>query len=190
MQVLAGNSIEEILEVTGSLLKGHFELSSGLHSNRYFQCAKLFQYPDIASMLVKELSSSIDFDVDIVVGPAIGGIIPAYEMAKALNKRAAFVERKDGEMQLRRGFTIKENERILIMEDVITTAKSAGETTQILKKLGGKIAGYACIVDRTNNTTDLNIKSLIKVEAVTYSPEQCPLCKEQIIIDKPGSRNC
>jgi len=189
MEALAGNNVEEILEVTGSMLTGHFELSSGLHSNQYFQCAKLFQYPDISNRLITELSKKIDFEVDTVVGPAMGGIIAAYEMARVLNKKAIFAERKDGILTLRRGFNITEGENILIMEDVITTAKSARETAELIEDFGGIIIGYGCIVDRSQGKTGLNIKSLLQAEVISYKPEECPLCKEGRIVDKPGSRN-
>jgi orotate phosphoribosyltransferase len=180
---------EDILKETESMLQGHFELSSGLHSNQYFQCAKLFQYPKTSNILLSQLADKIDYQVDTVIGPAIGGIIVAYEMARILDKKAIFAERKDGTLTLRRGFQILKGERVLIMEDVITTAKSALETAKVVEDLGGIIAGYACIVDRSQGKTGLEIVSLLQPEVLTYKQEDCPLCKQGIIIDKPGSRN-
>jgi orotate phosphoribosyltransferase len=170
------------------MLNGHFELSSGLHSNEYFQCAKLLQHPEIAEQVAINLAKEIDFEPDLIVGPALGGIIIAYELGRALKKRAIFAERKDGILCFRRGFQIDSNERVLIVEDVITTAKSALETAKIIEEAGGIVSGYACIVDRSNNKTGLSIKSLLQTTPQIYEPDNCPLCNDGIPVYKPGSR--
>lgn len=174
---------------TESLLKGHFELSSGMHGNQYFQCAKLLQYPEYAEKAGKEIASLFDKNsIDIVLGPALGGIIIGYEVAKALGKKSIFTERKDGIMTLRRGFEINKGDRILIIEDVITTAKSTFETIEVIKSFEGEIAGVGCIVDRSNGKTGLEIKSLLQISPEIFTPSECPMCKSSEIINKPGSR--
>ena len=185
------NNVEELLIKADGLLKGHFCLTSGLHSDTYFQCAKLYQYPDIVETLAKELSqklSSLDFET--VVSPAIGAIIFGYEVAKQTKKRNLFVERKDNIMQLRRGYSLKKSEKIIIVEDVITTARTIFETKEALKEYGVDVVGVACIVDRTNGKLDNEFKiySLLKSSPVTYEPDNCPLCKQGIELVKPGSR--
>lgn len=181
-------NVIELLEKTGGMLKGHFELSSGLHSNQYFQCAKLLQYTDIAEKVGTELAKLITEEVDVVVGPALGGMIIAHEVARALNKRSIFVERKDGIMCLRRGFEISKGEKVIIIEDVITTAKSALEAAKVIEELGAEIIGYGCIVDRSQGKTGLNIKSLIQMDPEVYSTENCPMCLKGSLPVKPGSR--
>lgn len=180
--------IISLLEETESIVTGHFELSSGLHSNKYFQCARLFQYPEVGEKIALELAKKIDFEVDTVVGPALGGIIIGYEVARAMGKKSIFAERKNGELEIRRGFNLEKGEKVLIVEDVITTAKSALETAEVIKNMGGEIAGIACIVDRSNGKTGIDIKSLVQMTVETFSPEACPLCQEGYNIEKPGSR--
>lgn len=189
MPSIAVSSVIDLLKLTRSIQEGHFELSSGLHSNMYFQCARLLQYPRYAEIVAAELIKKIDFDVDVVVGPALGGIIIGYEVAKKLDRKSVFTERKNGIMCLRRGFSVSKDEKVLIVEDVITTAKSAIETANIITELGGTIAGYACIIDRTNSKTTLKISSLIQFSPKIYTPDDCILCKKNIKLDKPGSRN-
>ena len=184
-------NVENLLTKAEGLLKGHFCLTSGLHSDTYFQCAKLYQYPDIVSKLAEELSEQLKgLDFDTIVSPAIGAIIFGYEVAKHTKKRNLFVERKDNVMSLRRGYSLKEGEKVLIVEDVITTAKTIFETKEALKDFKCKIAGVACIVDRTNGkfNNDFKIYSLLKSSPVTYEPDNCPLCKQGIELIKPGSR--
>ncbi len=181
--------ILELLEQTQAVLKGHFELSSGNHSNQYFQCAKLLQYPKYAELAAKMLAEKFNKDsIDAVVGPALGGVIIGYEVGKAMDKKSIFTERKDGAMTLRRGFELEPGERVIIIEDVITTAKSAIETTKALESLGAKVVGYGCIVDRSCGNTYLDIKSLTQMEPVIYSPDNCPLCRQGSSPEKPGSR--
>lgn len=187
-QIRAINMID-ILIKTESLLKGHFELSSGLHSNQYFQCAKLLQYPEYAEKAGKGIAQLFNpKNIDVVLGPALGGLIIGYETARALGKKSIFTERKDGIMTLRRGFSIEKGERVLIIEDVITTAKTTKETIEVVKSLGGEIAGVGCIVDRSKGETDLDIKSLLQIDPEIFTPEECPMCKAGHPVDKPGSR--
>ena len=183
------NEVLNLLEEAQGVLHGHFCLTSGLHSNIYFQCAKLYQYPDITEKLGKMLAEKLsDIEFDTIVAPAIGAVIIGYETAKNAKKRNLFVERKDGIMQLRRGYTLKKGERVVIIEDVITTARTIKETTEAIKEFEPEIVAVGCIVDRTKGKTGYNIKSLMQIDPVVYEPENCPLCKEGIPLVKPGSR--
>ena len=181
----------EILKETDGILTGHFCLTSGLHSDTYFQCAKLYQYPHHVETFAKELAKKLsNIEFDTIVAPAIGAVIFGYEVAKQAGKRNLFVERKDGEMQLRRGYTLKKGERVVIIEDVITTARTIFETKEALKEFGCEVVGVACIVDRTQGKLDdqFKIYSLLQSSPVTYEPDNCPLCKAGIELVKPGSR--
>ncbi len=178
-----------LLEKAQGVLHGHFCLTSGLHSDIYFQCAKLYQYPDITEQLGKKLAEKLsDIEFDTIVAPAIGAVIIGYETAKQAKKRNLFVERKDGVMQLRRGYTLKKGEKVVIIEDVITTARTIKETMEAIKEFEPEIAAVGCIVDRTKGKTEYNIKSLMQIDPVVYEPDNCPLCKENIPLVKPGSR--
>ena len=181
--------VKELLTKADGLLSGHFCLTSGLHSDTYFQCAKLYQYPEITAELGKRLAEKLaDVEFDTIVAPAIGAVIIGYETAKNAKKRNLFVERKDGEMQLRRGYTLKKGERVVIIEDVITTARTIKETMEAIKEFEPEVVAVGCIVDRTKGQTDYNIKSLMQIDPVVYDPSDCPLCKEGIELVKPGSR--
>ncbi len=183
------NEVLNLLEEAQGVLHGHFCLTSGLHSNIYFQCAKLYQYPDITEKLGKMLAEKLsDVEFDTIVAPAIGAVIIGYETAKNAKKRNLFVERKDGVMQLRRGYTLKKGERVVIIEDVITTARTIKETMEAIKEFEPEVVAVGCIVDRTKGLTDFNIKSLMQIDPVVYEPDNCPLCKEGIPLVKPGSR--
>lgn len=185
-----GNNVIEILEETGAILEGHFLLSSGRHSNMYCQCAKLLQYPDKAEKVLKvALGKLKDIDFDIVAGPAMGGIIPAYEIARQMKKPAIFTERADGEMTLRRGFEIKKGQKVLIAEDVVTTGKSSLEAAEVIKEHGGEVVGIACIVDRSSGSIDYEVYSAVKLNIEVYDKENCPLCRQKLPYIKPGSRN-
>lgn len=178
-----------IFKETGAILEGHFLLSSGRHSNRYMQCAKVLMYPDKAEIIVNEVVKKIkDLDIDVIVGPAMGGIIVAYEIGRQLNKRAIFSEREDGVMKLRRGFEIKEGERVLIAEDVVTTGKSSLEVAEVIKECKGEVVGIACLVDRTTGDIGYPVYSALKIDIETFDADDCPLCKEGIPYVKPGSR--
>ena len=183
--------VKELLTETHGLLKGHFCLTSGLHSDTYFQCAKLYQYPDVVEKLAKELAKQLkDIEFDTIVAPAIGAVIFGYEVAKQAKKRNLFVERKDGLMQLRRGYSLEYGEKVVIVEDVITTARTIFETKEAIKEFGCDVVGVACIVDRTQGKLDNEFKiySLLQSNPITYKPEECPLCKQNIELVKPGSR--
>jgi orotate phosphoribosyltransferase len=183
---------DEMLKVfreTGVMLEGHFLLTSGRHSNRYMQCAKLFQRPEISERFSKELAEKFKA-VDIVAGPAIGGIILAYEVSRQLGVPNIFAEREDGEMTLRRGFEIPKGARVLVVEDVVTTGGSVKEVIALINKRGGEVAGVGCIVDRSNGAVDFGVPfyAVLSMEVVSYPPKDCPLCKEGSPAVKPGSR--
>ena len=180
-----------ILKKINALLDGHFVLSSGLHSQNYFQMALVFQYPEYGNIIGKKIADKFrDEKIDIVIGPALGGIIIAYEVAKHLNAKTMFSERHDNVMTIRRGFNINKGDRVLIVEDVITTAKSMKEVIPLVEEAGGIIAGGACIVNRSESDPGLNfpVKSILEIKVKNYKPEECPLCKEGIPAVKPGSR--
>ena len=184
----------KILKETDALIEGHFILSSGLHSDKYIQCAKLLSKPVKAKDLCQSLAEKINEnfnDFNLVLSPAIGGIVIGYEIGRLLNVETIFAERVNKIFQLRRGFEIKKNHKILIVEDVITTGKSSLECSNIIQKMGGKIVGYACIIDRSNGKSLIKDKivSQVQLSIPTYTKENLP--KELIGIDaiKPGSRN-
>lgn len=184
----------EILKERQALLEGHFLLSSGKHSNRYVQCAKLLMYPESAEKvceIIKEKLAAKNIEVDAVVGPAMGGIVIAYELGRALGVRAMFTERENDEMTLRRGFFINPGEKVLIVEDVVTTGKSSLETIKVLEELGAEVVGIASIIDRTNGKADMeySLTSSIALQVDAYDKEECPLCAEGTLeLVKPGSR--
>ena len=183
--------VKELLIKADGLLHGHFCLTSGLHSDTYFQCAKLYQYPDLVEKIGNELAKKLaDIEFDTIIAPAIGAVIFGYEVAKQARKRNLFVERKDGTMQLRRGYSLQKGEKVVIIEDVITTARTIFETIDAIKEFEPVVVGIGCIVDRTQGKLDdaLRINSLLKIDPVVYEPANCPLCKENIPIAKPGSR--
>lgn len=175
-----------------ALLEGHFLLSSGLHSPQYLQCALLLEKPWIAEKLCRELAKKIrKIKVDVVIGPALGGILVSYEMGRALKVRSIFAERVEGKLTLRRGFSLKKNERVLVVEDVITTGKSTNEVIEILQANGAKLAAVAAIVDRSGPEADFDTPpfSLLKINVETSAPENCSLCREgKLPPVKPGSR--
>ena len=186
--------VVEILKKSDALLEGHFLLSSGKHSNRYVQCAKVLRFPQYAEQVLSTVVEQIkDLDIDLVVGPAMGGVIVSYELGRQLNKETVFTERKDGVMELRRGFEVKPGAKIIIAEDVVTTGKSTIETKEALEKLGGEVIGVACIANRTSKDIGMPIYSAIKLDIQVHDADECPLCKEgNIELVKPGSRefNC
>lgn len=183
--------IIEIFEKNKALLKGHFKLSSGLHSEKYLQCALVLQNPDVSERIAKELAAKFaGTKIDVVVGPALGGVTLAYEIARALGVRGLFTERDDGKVVLRRGFAIGAGEKVLIAEDVVTTGLSTKEVIDVIKAHGGVVVGVASIIDRSDVKPDYGVKfeSLAKVKVQTYKPEECPLCKQGSAAVKPGSR--
>jgi len=186
---------KELLKIFKSeqaLLSGHFLLSSGLHSGQYMQCALLLQKPWIAQGLCQTLAKKLSgIKVDVVIGPALGGVIVSYEMGRALKIRSIFAERVDGTMVLRRGFSLKKSEKVLVVEDVITTGKSTQEVVKLVKEHGAKLVAVAAIVDRSGGGAifDAALFSLLKIGITTYRPEGCPLCGEgRLPVVKPGSR--
>ena len=184
---------EEILSIfkrTNALLEGHFQLTSGLHSPQYFQCAKVLQYPEYAERLCGIVARHFENQqIDVVIAPALGGIVVGQEVGRQLDARTLFAERKDGVMQLRRGFEITKGEHALVCEDVITTGGSVREVIDIVKTHGGAVVGVGAIVDRSGGTVVLPaLFATVVMDVITYKPEKCPLCLNGVPIDKPGSR--
>ncbi|MCL5268706.1 MAG: orotate phosphoribosyltransferase [Bacteroidetes bacterium] len=183
--------ILEIFKSTGALQHGHFRLTSGLHSSEYFQCAKVLQYPQYNELLCGEIARHFfDWKVDLVVAPAIGGIMVGQEVARQMRVRGIFAEREDKSMSLRRGFEVKPGERVLVCEDVVTTGGSVQEVVDLVKSAGGVVIGVGSIVDRSRSPVNFGSQlfSLLKMEVPVYEPDSCPLCKDGVPIVKPGSR--
>ena len=184
----------KILKETNALIDGHFILSSGLHSSRYVQCAQLLSKPNKASKICTSLAEKIKAsftDFDLILSPAMGGIVIGYEIGRLLNKETIFSERINGEFNLRRDFFIKKNNKVLIVEDVITTGKSSLECSKLVELAEAKLVGYACIIDRTNNESSIKNKivSQIQLEIPTYTKDNLPKNLLSIKPVKPGSRN-
>lgn len=180
-----------IFQQTGALLEGHFQLTSGLHSPRYLQCALVLQYPEHAEFVGRSLAAKFRDDrVDAVVAPAIGGIIVAHETARAIGVRALFTEREEGVMTLRRGFRLSRGERVLVVEDVVTTGGSTRETIEAVIEGDGVVIGAGSMVDRSGGAVDVGVRrqSLLTLDVPSYEPSECPLCKEGVPPIKPGSR--
>ena len=183
-----------VLKKTNALLEGHFILSSGLHSPMYVQCAKLLSHPSLASKICVSLSKKIKKGIknfDLILSPAMGGIIVGYEIGRLLNKETIFCERVSGKFSLRRGFNIKKNSKVLIVEDVITTGKSSLECVRLIKKYNAKIVGFACIIDRSDKK-NLKIKkkiiSQVKIKIPTFKKKNLPISLKNLPISVPGSR--
>lgn len=185
--------VVEILKETKVLQEGHFLLTSGKHSNKYMQCARILEYPEYTVELSTILADAFKNDnVDVVIGPATGGIILSYEVARQLGVRNLFAERENGKMTLRRGFKVPKGARVLVVEDVITTGGSVKEVIDIVKEQGGQIVGVAVLIDRSNGNIDFGCKlqSVYLTEVISYDPEECPICKEgNISLVKPGSQS-
>lgn len=185
------SDILKIFEERGAYLKGHFKLSSGLHSEYYLQCALVLAEPKISAKLCGELAKKFEGKkVDVVIGPAIGGITAAYEVARALSARGIFSEREEGKMALRRGFKLNRGEGVLVIEDVTTTGGSAKEVVELAKSYGTKVVGVGAIIDRSGGKAKFGVPfhTLAKLNIKAYSPEECPLCKAGLPLIKPGSR--
>jgi orotate phosphoribosyltransferase len=192
---MTDEDVLKIFEANDALLTGHFLLSSGLHSSRYLQCALVLQHPAIAEKLCAELAAKAKADaavgeIDLVVAPALGGVIVAHEVARSLGVRALFTERQDGAMKLRRGFQIKPGERCLVVEDVVTTGGSTREVMGVIAQCGGVTVGAGSLIDRSGGAVDLGVPrhALAVLEVPTYKPEECPMCRSGSTAIKPGSR--
>lgn len=188
---LSKEEIIEMLQETTALREGHFKLTSGLHSEGYVQCALLLKEPALAEKVGQALGEEFMAEKpDIVVGPAIGGIIIAYEVARALGVPGIFAERENGKMTLRRGFNVEKGQKALVVEDVITTGGSSQEVVELLQGLGVEVIGVGSLIDRSKGQNKLTVpyKSLLALDIKTFDPQACPLCETGKAIDKPGSR--
>jgi orotate phosphoribosyltransferase len=185
---------DELLDLyrrSGALLEGHFRLTSGLHSPGYLQCALVLQYPQHAERLAAAIADRTrDLRPTVVLSPALGGVVVGQEVGRALGVRAIFAERQDGVMTLRRGFTLSPADRVLVVEDVLTTGGSTRETVQVARAAGGQVVGAASIVNRSGAVPELDVPyvALLEIALPTYAPESCPLCAQSIPVVKPGSR--
>jgi len=186
------NDVKQLLLDTGAILEGHFLLTSGLHSPMYVEKFQVLQYPEHTAGMCAALAEKFAADqVELVIGPMTGGILLAHEVGKNLKTRAIFTERENGKMTLRRGFTIKPGERVLIVEDIVTTGGSVKEVLEVVRKHGGIAVGVGLLVDRSGGTVDFGIpaKSLLQLQVQTYLPDDCPLCRAQMPMTKRGSKN-
>jgi orotate phosphoribosyltransferase len=184
------NFVIEKLTEAGAYLEGHFLFSSGRHGNRYCQCAKLFENPKIAADVIAPVAEQLkNVEFDLVVGPAMGGVIAAYELSRQTGKPNIFTERENNIMCLRRGFAIKPGTKVIIMEDVVTTGKSTKEVAEVIKSLGGVVVGAACIVDRFGGDLGFPLYSASRINLESYDAAECSLCAEgKLALVKPGSR--
>jgi orotate phosphoribosyltransferase len=181
----------DLFRKSGALLEGHFRLSSGLHSDRYLQSALVLQYPEFAEVLGQALAERTrHMQPTVVLSPALGGIVIGQEVGRALGVRAIFAERQDGTLTLRRGFTLDAPDRVLVVEDVITTGGSTMETARAAQALGAHVVGAAAIIDRSGGQSqlDLPLQALVRLEVPTYQPDDCPFCVQGLPVVKPGSR--
>jgi len=185
------NEILKIFREHSALLEGHFVLSSGLHSDRYIQCALVLQHPRVAEQLCSEIAAKLrHLNAQAVAAPALGGILVAHEVARALGVRALFTERHEGAMTLRRGFSFAPGEPTIVVEDVITTGLSTRETMRCVEQAGGKVVGVGALIDRSGGAADLGLPkaALLTLTIQNYNPTECPLCKSGTPAVKPGSR--
>jgi orotate phosphoribosyltransferase len=186
----SSDSLLDLFRKSGALLDGHFRLTSGLHSTGYLQCALVLQHPAQAEALGRAIAERVaDLKPSVVLSPALGGIVIGHEVARGLGVRALFAERQDGALVLRRGFMLAETDRVLVVEDVVTTGGSTRETMQVALAAGGRVVGAASIVDRGGaGSLDVPFRSLVSITLPTYEPESCPLCAQGLPVVKPGSR--
>jgi orotate phosphoribosyltransferase len=188
---MSSEKVLALMEELGALHKGHFLLSSGLHSDTYFQCARLLQFPDLARELGAAMGKFFaDTPHDLVVSPAMGGILIGHEVARALGRRFVFTERQDGTMTIRRGFSLEQGEKVIIAEDVVTRGTSLLEVVKVVEEAGGRVVGLTSIIDRTGGDAGLPLPlhALATVKVETFRPDGCPLCKAGQDVVKPGSR--
>ena len=185
---------EKVMDIflkSEALLNGHFLLTSGRHSNQYFQCAKVLQFPLYTEQVCRSITDFFkEYEIETVIAPAMGGIIVGYEVARQLGKRAIFAEREEKALVLRRGFSLRPGEKVLVCEDVVTTGGSVFEVIDIVKNSGAEVVGVGYIVDRSNGKVQFGVPqvSTLKLEVVSFTPEECPYCKEGMPVVKPGSR--
>ncbi|MDZ7260669.1 MAG: orotate phosphoribosyltransferase [candidate division KSB1 bacterium] len=185
------DKVLNIFQETGALLRGHFLLTSGLHSPQYFQCARVLQFPRYTEQLCREIADHFRAQkVEVVVAPAIGGIIVAQEVARLMDARAIFAEREHGVMTLRRGFELNKAEKTLVVEDVITTGGSTQEVINLVHQAGANLVGVGVLVDRSGGKVTFGVEkfSVLQLEVITYQPDACPLCAQALPLVKPGSR--
>lgn len=184
-------TILKTFEKAGAILSGHFELSSGRHSDRYLQCALLLQDPKLSEALCQKLVERFrGKGVTVVIGPAVGGIVLSFEVARQLGVRSLFAEREEETLRLRRNFEIQKGEKVLVVEDVVTTGSSTQELISLVREEGGEVIGIAALVDRSGGEVryDVPFEFLLKLQIETFPKENCPLCQKRIPFNKPGSR--
>jgi len=189
--MLTRDDLLDLFRRSGALLDGHFRLSSGLHSGGYLQCALVLQHPEHAEALGRAIAAAVrPLRPSVVLSPALGGVVVGQEVGRALGVRAIFAERQDGVLTLRRGFVLGETDRVLVVEDVITTGGSTRETMQVARAAGAYVVGAASIVDRSGGRAAFNMPchSLLALDLPTYQPDACPLCAKGLPVVKPGSR--
>jgi orotate phosphoribosyltransferase len=188
---LTDTDVLDLFRKTGGLLEGHFRLTSGLHSERYLQSALVLQYPEFAEGLGHALADRTrHLQPTVVLSPALGGIVIGQEVARGLGVRAQFAERQDGALTLRRGFALSPSDRVLVVEDVITTGGSTTETARVAQAMGAQVVGAAAIIDRSGGQAKLDVplQALVRLDVPTYQPDACPFCARGMAVVKPGSR--
>jgi orotate phosphoribosyltransferase len=184
-------TVLDLFRASGALLEGHFRLTSGLHSSGYLQCALVLQHPSHAEALGRALAAALgDLEATAVMSPALGGLIIGHEVGRALGVRAVFAERQDGVLTLRRGFSLSRADRVVVIEDVVTTGGSTRETIDVARRAGAAVVAAGAIVDRRGgaSTLDVPFRALAVLSLPTYQPAECPLCAQGVAITKPGSR--
>lgn len=189
--MLSQDQALDLFRKSEALLEGHFVLTSGRHSDRYVQCAQVLQYPKYTSLLCEEIASRFkEEQIDLVIGPAMGGILVAYETSRHLGVKNLFAERENGKMTLRRRFTIQPGQKVLVVEDVVTTGGSVQEVIDLVTAQGAVVVGVGVLVDRSGGKVDFGVRkeAVITMEVPSWDPESCPLCKEGSTAVKPGSR--
>ncbi|MBS3937073.1 MAG: orotate phosphoribosyltransferase [Peptococcaceae bacterium] len=189
--MLSNAEITDIFKVTGTFMEGHFRLSSGLHSALYIEKFRVLEHPQYTEILCRELAARfLGEGVTVVVGPAVGGVIIAYEVARHLKARSIFCEREENTMALRRGFSLLPLDRVLVVEDIVTTGGSAKEVLEVVARSGASICGVGLLVDRSNGRVNLGhrTEALLSMDTTTYDPSSCPLCQQGLPLVKPGSK--